>query len=51
MICIARQKVSTMPQIHIQLRLRGVGIVSVECRRPSTGSRDSTHFSAPVFGS
>ena len=50
-ICIARQKTSTMPQIHIQLRFLGVGMNRVVCRRPMIGSRLSTHFSTPVFGS
>ena len=40
-----------MPQIHIQLRFLGVGMNSVVCSRPRTGSRLSIHFSRPVFGS
>ena len=50
-ICITRQKVSTMPQIHIQLRFLGVGMKRVEWMRPRIGSRLSIHFSTPVFGS
>ena len=50
-ICIARQKASTMPQIHIQLRFFGVGMNSVEWISPRIGSRLSIHFSTPDFGS
>ena len=50
-ICTTRQKASTIPQIHIQLRFFGVGMNSVEWISPITGSRLSIHFSMPDFGS
>ena len=50
-ICCTRQNISTMPQIHIQLRFLGVGMNSVVWSSPMIGSRLSIHFSMPVFGS
>jgi hypothetical protein len=51
MICSARQKVSTMPQIHIQFRFLGVGIMIVSYSSPRMGRRLCSHFSPPDFGS
>ena len=50
-ICIARQKVKTMPQIHIQFRFFGVGIINVSYKRPMIGRRELIAFVALDFGS
>ena len=51
-ICNTRQTVRTMPQIHIQFRFLGVGIISVVVDdRSRLAGGECTHFSMPVLGS
>ena len=51
MICNNKHNVKRLPQIHIQLRFLGVGIVKVEYKTPAIGSLESNHFSKFDFGS